>query len=212
MYTHLDQSLHFFTVRAYDPDTISLYKNLRTYEAKFSVHVIVKHQTHMFPDRTSMLAFIDRLKAHRDWDHVTDIVDMSVYGKHQHLRVPCACKAPAFDGDTGVFDLKTPQNVLLPVTSDTGVQEWPMIRPGLPHITFPIKRWTDHLVCTPLNRDSVLPFSSTSLPDFFTVHDNVFKYVTNIVFVFSRFKYESEFACVEKPGIRTCTRGCWNEM
>ena len=100
-YTDLKPVLHFFAVKGYDWSNCDhVVTNISQCTKKFSYHLIVKHETHMFPSLEELRAFIDLLRAHTDWQRCSDIIDAPVYEETQLFRVPFAVKAPKFDSDT----------------------------------------------------------------------------------------------------------------
>jgi hypothetical protein len=136
----------------------------------------------MFPNRDSMIQFLNRLASHFSWKRVVDIVDMGVYGTRQQLRVPCASKSPPFNATSVQFDMTTKQNILLPVNSCSGAQEFPAIRPGMRNISLPLKTWADHLVSTPFSWGRSLPLVS-AIP--FPSHESgMISISRNVVFLY----------------------------
>lgn len=140
-------------MRGFEPDSLSIYHpHAQSYSQKFSVHVVVKHATHMFPNRASLIRFLNVIKARSDWPDVSDVVDDSVYNTNQCFRVPCASKAPRFCGEPGreQWDLASKQNILLMVNPVTGEQEPPVLKPGCyGYMSVPQCQWLSCLVCTP---------------------------------------------------------------
>lgn len=148
--------LHFFAVKGYDWSNCDRgATNISQCTKKFSCHLIVKHETHMFPSLEELRAFIELLRAHKDWQRCSDIIDTSVYEETQLFRVPFAVKAPKFDSDTRSFDLSTPQNVLLPVDPKSGVLVIPQLAPSRIQVKLSLDRWKSYLVTTPFMFDRI---------------------------------------------------------
>ena len=143
--------LHFFAVTGYDWSNCDHGgTNISQCTKKFSCHLIVKHETHMFPSLEELRAFIDLLRAHKDWKRCSDIIHTYVYEETQLFRVPFAVKAPKFDSDTRSFDLLTPQNVLLPVDPKSGILIIPQLGPSRIQVELSLDRSKSYLVTTPL--------------------------------------------------------------
>lgn len=149
--------LSVYKSRAYDWTSLTVHRS-HTYDSKFSVHLTVRHQTHMFACLDNMHSVLALFEAHRGWTDIKSIVDMSVYGAKQLFRVPCATKAPHFDKASNLFELHKQQNVLLPVNPVTGVQEYPFVTRG--HLFLPFQQWSQHLVTTFREGERAKPFKS----------------------------------------------------
>lgn len=147
-----ETELTFYISRAYDTTALTRRTNPATYAPKFSVHMIVKHNTHMFPSLESMLPFLRLIQNHERWEDVEQLVDMSVYKQKQLFRVPGATKSPSFTQETRTFDLAMKQNILLPVNPITGVCEVTLTKNGCKEPSIPLPLWMAHLVCTPARR------------------------------------------------------------
>jgi hypothetical protein len=137
--------VQFYVVRGFDWTTLTYHK-VQTHAEKFSVHIIAKHPTHMFPDIATMREFLALVEGHWDWSMVHTNVDMKVYGRKQLFRAPCAVKAPPFNRDSCKFDLDRVQNIFLPVNPKTGAQERPILIPGRINIHLPLSEWSKYLV------------------------------------------------------------------
>ena len=88
-----------------------------------------------------LTAFIDLLRAHKDWQRCSDIIDTPVYEETQLFRVSFAVKAPKFDCDTRSFDLSTPQNVLLPVDPKSAILVIPHLAASRIQVKLSLGRW-----------------------------------------------------------------------
>lgn len=139
------EALSFYTVRAFHYETAD-YNRADTYGPKFSVHMVVKHQSHMFGSLDSMMQFYTVLQNHPRWHIVERFVDQTVYKKTQLFRMPCCTKQPGFCD--GAFDMTTKQNILLPVSPITGSIVRPVFLPGKKTPWMPCQIWVSHLVCS----------------------------------------------------------------
>ena len=139
---------------------------MSTCEEKFSVHMVVKHEEHMFACLAHMHEFIKLLKTHPDWEECATIVDTAVYNKNQLFRAPCAVKPPTFDLEARVYHAETVKNsnnnVLLPVDSLSGDQLLPVISASRPHVFLSLYQWTRYLVTSGWSDRHAEPFPAGS--------------------------------------------------
>ena len=171
-YTDLSPVMHFFAAKGYDWSGYDRgVTNISPCKLKFSCHLIVKHETHMFPSLQELTEFIDLLRGHKDWDRCSDIIDLNVYHATQLFCVPFAVKAPKFDPVKKSFDTTTPQNVLLPVDPKSGVLVLPELSTSRLQVKLALGRWKSYLLTTPFKFDRIalplkimirLPFLSRS--------------------------------------------------
>lgn len=118
-------------------------------KSKFSCHLIIKHETHMFSCLEELQAFLEQLRMHSDWERCSDIIDMSVYKKTQLFRVPFAVKAPKYNADSHAFDTITAHNVFIPVDCNSGQPVVRFLNSSRLIVNLPLDRWRQYLLTTP---------------------------------------------------------------
>jgi hypothetical protein len=159
----LERNLHFFVVRGFDWKPVdSQFIETSPCQVKFSCHLIVKHETHMFSCLADLNAFLELLKKHEKWRLCGDIVDPSVYNATQLFRTPFAVKSPDYLPDTRSFDLDTSKNVLLPVDPASGDLNIPQFPHSRVKVQLHLSLWKNYLLTVPV-RDSELATALESM-------------------------------------------------
>lgn len=147
-FSHIqDTDVVFYATRGYQQASVQPSRQYQTCQAKFSVHLVVKHSTHMFADEKDLGQFLSLLTKHELWSEVEAIVDMSVYAPNQTFRCAGATKAPDLD------NANSNRNVLLPVDPvcgqpEAGIVSTPMLSFSSPYLRIHLHTWRDHLVTT----------------------------------------------------------------
>lgn len=124
--------------------------NPKAHAYKFSVHLVIKHATHMFKCQEDLWTFISLLRQHPTWNQISNIVDMNVYNCNQQFRALGCCKAV----DTKLWTLENDKhtlapwlrnNILLPVCPESGAMMyvWPS---NTKKPTIPLNMWMNHCI------------------------------------------------------------------